>query len=484
MSSSCCKNLKLFLSKVTVEPTFFLFASGHAIYQVLFTVGLYEKICRMDFGHLANVNCQHLKDDRVVELAVQRTAAQWKIFLALAYILPVIVAGPIYGAFGDKYGRKNNLLIALCGIITFGAVYVLEICLPHLPLWILVVTEFITASSGFFGLIGPSCFAYLSDQTVDKTSLTVKFTVIQISGNLANILFGTTTGLMLKQMALSHIYCVSMGFTTLSFFYTLIFLEQKPPVKQDKQDEVVVDPTVVDEAATNSMETVAQTSPIQSEKEPNLVTKILNMYISSLQTLVKPREGHFRAYILIALPCFVILNTTQMGLNTVMNLYCLGGPLYWKIQDIAYFHSATAGAVLVGNIIGILVFKQFHFRESSVLLVSILSLMGKMVIVGCANHTWLMYLAAVVGVGGDLMYPACKSLMTQFIDKSEVGKLYALLQLAVDLALLLSHTCFNLIYSATISFDSGFIFLFIAGLLLVPLVAFLWIHFDYSRKQN
>lgn len=487
------------LPNLTVEPLVFLFYAGYVTYQNVFTTGLYWKLCKQQAPLNSSIDCRHLKDTPDFETHIQTEAADWKIYISLSYTLPVIVAGPILGAYSDQHGRKINLMLALTGVMLYELGYLAELVFVSMPIWIFPIFGFVTSFSGFYGMVSPSCYAYLADNVANEDSLMLRYSILQVTRNIAEIAFGAVAGAILKTWSFAQTQAVSMGILTICFLYVTIVAVQKPPAEARRKNRShdYVEPSEkapllqkqsggsrVSMSQSGNVFTFPSTSEIPPKKQESIVRSTFGLFKSALVSFVRPREGRNRAYIWVTVLSFVLLNATQSGLHQVLTLFCLHGPLYWDASQIAYYNSLSSVAVLIGNLLmAVLLKKIFHLRETTILLISILSLTVKLVLIGLAQNSAMMLAAAIFGFAGDLVYPVCKALAVQFISQDELGRLYALFQLATDLALLVSHTLYNALYAATITVFPGFIFIVMAITVLVTFFAIGWIHIDRRREE-
>jgi len=148
---------------------------------------------------------------------------------------------------------------------------------------------------------------------------------------------------------------------------------------------------------------------------------------------------------------------------------------------------------LCGILVSVLILKHFKFQETSILLISMGSLTIKLLLIGLVGmipvpdlyyNDVIMYCAAVCGLAGDLSYPVATAFVSQLVEHDEVGRVYALFQIAIDVAIILVHTVFNALYKVTLDIYAGFVFVLLAGVMLLCMVPITWVHVDHTRYQK
>lgn len=126
--------LRRLVRSITVEPILFLYSATITTVFISLSTGIYQKICLQLYGQNPNVNCADLNSTKWAEEQVQSVTGQWTVLTFMAFLIPLFFVGPIWGAAGDYYGRKVNILVATFGILLFCLIYLIE--LEFVDLWI------------------------------------------------------------------------------------------------------------------------------------------------------------------------------------------------------------------------------------------------------------------------------------------------------------------------------------------------------------
>lgn len=522
--------LKRHRKLINIEPIIFFQFMAQEAYTVVSTTGLYNKICRQNYGQNSSVNCRNLKVTPIIETIIQKKAAQWQIYIALGMLLPLIFSGLILGTFGDRNGRKINVLVGCLGAIGLMFAYLVEFAIVDMPLSILPPMAFVVCCTSAMNIISPSCYAYLSDRIYDRDLLTIRFVILQIFTKLAYIIVGPIVGVMLKRYGYARTALLPICLWFITFFYSLWYMKQISPtalkdqyLKRKAKDvhmkaiksasnivgpmpsipiqNGMIEPT---ETSMKHADEVTQLSAedLEAEKEINLAISLnkaleteqktrhsifretYDLLVDALIMARKKREYYYRTYMAWSIICFVVLITVQIGLHSTLALFCLHAPLNWTPSEYAFYGSYSAGMQMIGDIFGVIVFKAvLKLHETTIMIIALGSLTLRMVMIGASQNTAMMLIAGFLGILGDLGYPISKALAVQFVAADEVGRLYALFQLGVDGGILLSFTLFNAIYYWSVGLFAGAVFELTAVLLVIALGGMIWVHMHYSAYR-
>ncbi len=133
------------------------------------------------------------------------------------------------GAWGDKVGRKVNILLGITGICLAQANGLLLSTNYDMNLFLLFPLNIASSFSGFVAIIPISCFAYLADITLDNRKLTRKMVVFSAVTGLAGIVGGLGGAFLVRSLSYQWIFLVSLSLLVLDYLYTMLRLRQIPP---------------------------------------------------------------------------------------------------------------------------------------------------------------------------------------------------------------------------------------------------------------
>lgn len=531
----------LFITSLTVEPIAFLNFMGFQLFMTAQQTGLYQVICYQTFpdsvrngsitgdlhpgtenGHEGHggrsqgrgaapsfhsqndshiqsvVDCGNLKHNPSAEVLVQERMSEFQMYLSLVHIAPAIIAHIFLGAWGDKHGRKINILIGITGLMINTLPFVFLFQYPLTPLWVLLITGFISGATGYMGIVMISSFAYLADTTVRKENLTIRMVIYSIIMSVSGV-FGSLLAVpCLKYVRLSYIGVIMLGLLTISFLYTCIRLKQLPPATMRKlmiAKEAQNNPNLNLELA-ESESAMNEKLPICSDpktRDSSNLTKGQKvkatlkvtwvLLVEVWRTYTRPRIYRNRLYLLLILGVFFMNLIANMS-NHINTMYVFRSPISWDGEHLAYWKTANNVLHCFGNLLGVIILKKLlKCRETTIILIALSSDICQGMIMAFANSGWMLYVSITVGTLAPLFLPTVKSFITQTVNADEVGKAFVMFGLAHDVGMALSSVASNGIYKATVRFFPGFIFALCAGILFIAFMIVLFIHIDTIKRD-
>ena len=359
---------------------------------------------------------------------VQQHSAKWQIFYTLAELIPTLIMQLFLPSYTDSYGRKFLLLLTAFGmwVKTIGIT---------LTVFFKVSFEFMIVSNILAGLSGTSfamfsaTFSLVADLTTSKSKRTFGIVFIEATLLFGNVLASYFSGYFIEDINLGYYTTSLIGacFCGLGFLLTIFIPESLHKSQQGKRKSIFV-----------------------------TVKRMTNFYIS------KEFKGKRGAYILLlfSFACAIVTGINRANMET---LYFLGRPFCWDPNKIGIFIMVRTA---VQGLIGLVSFKllQLCMSDTLVAIVSPLSNAASYIIEPFAVTTLTIYSVAVVGLFGFLVVPIIRSLMSSMTTVDKQGAVFAGLAFIEVLSTILANLSQNAIYSLTISFMNGFVFIILAGI--------------------
>ncbi|KAK0405111.1 hypothetical protein QR680_017800 [Steinernema hermaphroditum] len=459
--------LKKAFFNITVEPIIFLVYFGWVFGNTLQGPGLYRRICETYYGDDPKVHCRHLTSHSA-EDKVQVHSAEWSLYSAICYLTPAVFADTILGAYGDKYGRQVNILMGIAGIAFSEFGFMLTISeAAHTPYWTVLLFGLATGATGYIALV-VSCNAYLADITTDSDLLTINSSMMIVAQQLASVMGGAIAA-TLSKMSIPLAVDIEIAFYVIAFVYTLWRIPQQPGyIEQFRR------------IRGNTMTSLKSTKSDMTK----FFLELWELLKEGFVTYTRKRVGHRRAFMFITAVVLMLTYTTAVETRTsfVMNTYVFrrtsDQALAWTSRDIGYWNASGFLCLIVGTVGGIVVFKKvFRMRETTLILIALVSSSIRTVVIAFATEGWHMYAANVCGLFSGMVQPAVVSFITQLVPKEETGRAFSLFGIGGDVAFIISNLVYSNIYRGTVTWMPGFLFLFIGFIQFVAGLAMLWVHF-------
>uniref|UniRef100_A0A1I7WJ91 MFS domain-containing protein n=1 Tax=Heterorhabditis bacteriophora TaxID=37862 RepID=A0A1I7WJ91_HETBA len=368
-------------------------------------------ICEIYYGDDNSVNCYQIANHDIEDI-VQQHSAEWTLFSVVAYLIPALFSDTILGAYGDRYGRKLNILLGLAGIALSEYGYLLTLSSAATPYWTTLIFGAVSGMTGYIAMIPVSCNAYLADTTEDTDLLTIKsgiFSAFQTFGSVAG---GFLAAGFADYIRIPAAIDFELLLFLIAFLYTLWRIPQKPGLQEiDRRAQVQAVRAVT--YSNNDRK-----SSVQNMK--NFFNELMNLLKSGFITYTKKRPGHRRAFIFIAVLVLMLNYTTSVETRTsgLINSFVFRrtdeGSLAWTTEELGYWNGSGYLMLLFGTLSGLLLFKKvLKLRETTIILIGLLSSTIRTIIIGYSSNDWMMYLANAVGLFAGLIQPAVVSFLTQ-----------------------------------------------------------------------
>lgn len=489
MASRCLDGLK----QITVEPILFFSFLSLQTAGIVQQVGVYHVVCMQTYASRPEIDCANLANVTIdgvpAENTVQRQMSTWNMALSLAYMIPGIIADLFLGAYGDRYGRKVNMLLGMIGLMLSQFPLIVLFTYPlSVPIYVLVIANAIAGFTGYISITMISAFAYLTDTVLDPEQLTIRMSIMTVIMNVSMIIGPLIAGAVATTLTSAQGILLSQFFTVASFLLCMVLTHQVPPAamrriiakKLEKKRQ---------ESSKEAPPEVPPTAPSGSSAEAPATKSFLATVIGLLKetwdTYTKPREGNIRLYLLVSAVAFFLYTISDGVTMTIITLFLQKEPLSWSQDMIGYYRSAQSAMLFIGTTVGILIFKKlFHFTDTFIMLISAVSYVAQILILAFTTTTWLAYVSAATGSLSMLSVPCIQSFLSKLVGPDEVGKAFTAFGLSFNIGFLVSNAIYNPIYAATLSFFPGFVFLFASALLFIASLGTLWMHVDMHFKSQ
>lgn len=484
------------ISQLLIFPFSFLFNAADQVFTTVSVTGLLWKSCKHLYTNDSSVDCEHLNETSNGEVTqrIQAFTGTWQTYNIIANILPLILVIPIIGAISDRHGRKYTILVGTLAMILGALLYFFEFLYAEsAPFFVLPLVICLISFFGYNGTINLSCYSYIADTSSTKEILTIKMTGIYFVNSSGSIITGVIVSLFLNQLSFAYTLLIPLGIWAISLIYALLFLKQIPP-KQQRDDLVAAESTdngcenPAYQPETKSKVSISTDNPTESEESAREEKRgWFVKFKASLRSpfLRRKREGNFFWYIRALLLTSIIASIPSNGMNSVITIFCSGAPLHWDSSQILLYKSINTLMELIGMIISTFLFKRhLHLRDTSALLIGLISVMLRFILIGTAVSDAMMYISCPLGLFSGMILPLISSLMVQLVDANEVGQVLSIFWFGVGMGQLIASTGLMKLLTVTLTFYSGTVFLCVAGLLLLSILVNIWLHFDLRAFQT
>lgn len=244
--------------------------------------------------------------------------------------------------------------------------------------------------TGYIAMVPVSCNAYLADITDNSDLLTIRAGVLSASQSLATVVGGLVAAFSNIQIGIA--VDIELLLYLFAFAYTLYRIPQTPGHRG----------SFVGQTRSNTVMTSA--SSRQPEGVRQFFHELFKLLKSGIRVYTRRRVGHRRAFMVVCVVVLMITYTTSVEtrISPVMNSYVFRrqeGGLDWTTHDLGLWNGTGYLILFAGTLIFLPIFKRvFLFRETTIILIALVSGAARSAIIGFSTKTWQMYVAQIAGI--------------------------------------------------------------------------------------
>ncbi|XP_012996598.2 lysosomal proton-coupled steroid conjugate and bile acid symporter SLC46A3 isoform X2 [Cavia porcellus] len=368
--------------------------------------------------------------------AVQKKASLFSLQLDISGLIPSMVSTFLLLSSSDQRGRKFPMILSSIGILVTN-VWLCLLSYFALPFQLLIASTFISAFFGNFSTFWAACFAYVVDQCKENKQKTLRIAIVDCTVGIVSGLTGLSSGYFIRQLGFVWSFLIIAIAVAISLVYIVFFLG--------------------DSLKESSLQNVSM-SCMESCKS----------HCQRTYMLFKNATGRQRSLLCLLLSTMVIYFFVTVGISPVLILYELGSPLCWDEVLIGY-GSASDSVSFFTSFLGIWLF-SYCMEDIYIAFIGIFTTMGGIIMTAFAKTTLMMFLVRVLHFFVIAPLSVLRSLMSREVPSTEQGTLFACIAFLETLGGVIAMSAFNGIYSVTVAWYPGFVFLLSAGILLIPVI--------------
>ncbi|XP_016007377.2 solute carrier family 46 member 3 [Rousettus aegyptiacus] len=430
--------MKLFL----VEPAICLSAFAMTLISPLTTQYVYRRIWEESGNYsmapASNVSdCARNKSSPTFAFQeeVQKKMSLFSLQMDISGLIPGLVSTFVLLSHSDRRGRKFPLILCSAGALA-TSVWLSLLSYFALPFQLLIASTFFGAFCGnsitFFG----ACFAYIIDRCKEEKHRTVRIAIIDFLLGLVTGLTGLSSGYFIRELGFVWSFVITAVVLTVNLVYILFLLGES-----------------------------VEESPLQNDSI-SCYEGFKDLFYRTYM-LFKNASGERRSLLSLLLFTTMTYFFVTVGISPIFILYELDSPLCWNEVLIGY-GSALGSASFLTSFLGIWIF-SYCMEDVYLAIMGTLTTMAGMAMTAFARTTWMMLLVRLPFLFTFVPLSVLRSMMSKVVHSTELGALVACTAFLETLGGIAAVSTFTGIYSATVAWSPGFVFLLSAGLLLIPL---------------
>jgi len=373
---------------------------------------------------------------------VQQVTARWQLTYSMAETVPTFFTQLVLPSYTDAYGRKFLLILSATGTWIKLTILSLTIYFEG-SFWFVCASHVLSGLAGSaFGILAAS-FSMVSDITPAGAKRTMPIVIMESAVMLALVIASFSAGFFVETIDLGFFYTSLIGTCTCTLALLLALIIPETLSKQRRSEQLSILKTF---------------------------KRITDLYISSANSKDKRK-----IYILLLVAFgFATLNgVNRMSLETI---YFLGKPFCWGPAKIGTFSMVRSASQTLAGLGSIKLLQKFLSSESIGIL-STLSNAASYIVEAFATTTVTIYMVPLAAVFSILVMPMVRTLMSAMTSVNQQGAMYASMTCVEVACTMIAAFTQNAVYSFTLSFMSGFVFLMLAVFSLINTVLMIIIRY-------
>ncbi|XP_071162128.1 proton-coupled folate transporter-like [Mytilus edulis] len=362
-------------------------------------------------------NTSHINDTSSI---IQKESAEIIMYLGFCSTFASVIPIFLLGYLSDFFGRRVMYITSICGTV-FKELILLLTVLLRLPIWVLYIGQIGFAFTGTFSGSMVQIFATVSDITPPGKKRAFRITVVQATGMLTAAVTNYCMGYWILTERFREPITMSLAISMLTIFLSIFILRK--PTEHDSQPKSLLGP--------------------------------LKLYI-------RDTPQHRRRKLLLCLLVFLLSSSCLQGKLEYQTLFLMHQPICWNAFNIQVMH-AIQTLVNTVCVVGIVrLFLKFT-EDVMVLLIASISGIASMLILGFSVTSWMVYLHVIFGFVSISVFPVMRAMMSRVVDPQEQGFLFASIAGLDELQAALTGVVYGKMYTASVDWFPGFIFLIMAA---------------------
>ncbi|KAK3522180.1 hypothetical protein QTP70_026998 [Hemibagrus guttatus] len=439
-----------------IEPVVGLHAFAMFMTYPLLEQYIYRRLWEQLSGSPFPVNQSHCYYSNLsIHQAVQKETSHFLIQTELCFLFPSLVSSMFLVSYSDYHGRKVAMVPPLVGSFLFTLTYFI-VSKYSLSLSYLLGAAFCAGIFGGKSTLTGGCLSYVADccgqdQAENrKREKTVRMARLDMVLGVLSGLGSLCTGFYIQAAGFSWPFLSASILHLLNLIYVLGIL--KEPQCPSGQNLTLNQSSCSHRAAA---ETFAEATP-----------QVMTRRFYGVFLLFAASTRRQNTVLLLILSAFVFYKVSTLGAMSILLLYELNPPLCWSEVLIGYGSSLNT-LIYLSSFAGVSLLSRW-LPDVHITLLGLLSVAIGFFMATFAKTTLLMFLVRLPLLLSIMPAPVMCSMMSKLVLSSEQGAVFACMAFVEMLSMGVAFPMFSSIYTATISWFSGFAFLLAAGLTLIP----------------
>jgi len=436
-----------------------MFAYFLAIYLLysVFQPTVFNRVCTLHLSSakLASLNSSlcstiHLINSSEAKDAmnyINKETNHWIKISSICSTLPSLFVDCLMGSWSDLFGRKMPMYLPSVGGLLATVVYVVVVCVEQVgPQWLCLASLLSGAFGGFTSIIGNS-FAYVASIS-DRDTRTLRCSVVEAMVHLA----ATIGPFLSKSLKLSLGPLAVFLASGLCHLLNIVYcINMRDPTQVERKQKITL----------NSLFSMKH-------------------FLECFKTVLLPRESSGRIVLILLLCSIFIVQNVNSGEFDILYIF-LANIGTAHIFDYFFGFKNFLGALALLVILPTA--KWMGASDHLLCLTGLISFIGGMVALGLSQSAVMVFVSGLIGFTSKMVDSILRALISQAVNPDEVGKIFGIVAVLGDLAIIIGALLFNSLYTPLSHYHHGAMY-FIGSSLLVPPLALVCSVLIISNKDQ
>ncbi len=288
----------------------------------------------------------------LLQQEVQATTARWMVYLDFMEIIPSLLSTIFLGSLSDVMGRKIAIMLPIVGQSVKFLLYICVIAW-QLPIYVLLIAEFVHAMFGGPMTIVVACFAYIAD-VYEGRMRTFRITILDVIFGLVGSIANIGMGYYIQNHGFYYPFFLLIGLNLINLVYTVVGI---PEIREFK---------------------------------PGIKLLTFEHLTKSFQVIYKPSVSKWK--IIIFVFAFNVSGTLLSSRRNLETLFVLNSPLCWSSVLIGYYNAYSSVVLNTGNFVFTFLLLQYLGEVGLVILGCVSGALG-LLWFSVSVKTWMIFLS-------------------------------------------------------------------------------------------
>lgn len=374
-------------------------------------------------------------------------AARYMVYYSLAQGIPAVISNLVLGAYTDALGRKFLLGVGISGT-TLRLICSFLIIYFKIDMLYFVLACLLEGFTGQYATMLQVSLAYMSDITTSGK---------QRSHGIAYVMFMLGTSLTLASFAAGYLIQIFNYYAPFAIASVLLVIS------------LIVMLTLL---------------PESFPREKRITNTALKTVVSNSFSFFVSRDfGNNRWKYQLLLLAHGFCDFSFLGRVGTETIYQMSEPFCWSAETVGWYGAARTAGMMVFGVASVKVF-QACLPDISIAMIGVLSYAICFMITAFANNSNDLYVAAAVSSFGPLESTIIRSVASSLTDPHKQGAIFSAFA-AVEITVnLLSNVGTSAIYSVTVKFMRGFVFLVLSSFDGISFIILLILLIGWKREER